>query len=134
MSTGPGEPLDYQEGDMDQQQHMTKTEAHPYHHGRECKVFDPNCPLCRDDPKRETTYVSWSLHQTALDKIKAFEELLTACKEAEGFIEQERDEFIRDNTGPDGLDKEAEGAVAEYEEALYTLGQAIAMAEGKGVA
>jgi len=58
---------------MDQQQHMTKTEAHPYHHGRGCKVFDPNCPLCRDDPNRETTYVSWSLHQTALDRIKRLE-------------------------------------------------------------
>lgn len=51
---------------MNGEQQMTKTEAHPYHQGRGCKVFDPNCPLCRDDPNRETTYVSWSLHQAAL--------------------------------------------------------------------
>lgn len=39
---------------MDQQQHMTKTEAHPYHTGpqaiqmRDGRAYDPQCPLCRE--------------------------------------------------------------------------------------
>jgi len=33
----------------DQQQHMTKTEAHPYHQGNSIPTFDPNCPKCRDE-------------------------------------------------------------------------------------
>lgn len=55
----------------DQQQHMTKTEAHPYHRGRGIKVFDPNCPLCRDDQAVETTYVGWSLHEKIVKSLTA---------------------------------------------------------------
>lgn len=53
---------------MDQQQHMTKTEAHPYHQGRGIQVFDPNCPLCREGPK-DTTYIGWSLHAQSIREL-----------------------------------------------------------------
>lgn len=33
----------------DQTQHMTKTEAHPYHYGSSVPVRDIKCPLCRKD-------------------------------------------------------------------------------------
>lgn len=69
---------------MDQQQHMTKTEAHPYHHGRGCKVYDPNCPLCREGHEPESgTYISWSLYERALQESEQRRE---ACERYRGEV------------------------------------------------
>lgn len=46
-------------------EHMTKSEAHPYHRGRGVKVYDHSCPKCREGVD-ETTYVGWSLHIESL--------------------------------------------------------------------
>lgn len=69
---------------MDQQQHMTKTEAHPYHHGRGMKVYDPNCPLCREghEPERGT-YVSWSLYEKVMQESEQRRE---ACERYRGEV------------------------------------------------
>lgn len=56
-------------------------------------------------------------------------DLLAACKEAESFLEMERDKFIRDNSSTDGLDEEAKASVAEFDEILGTLAQAIGKAQ-----
>ena len=65
---------------MDQQQHMTITEAHPYHDGRGCKVFNPNCPKCREESK-DTTYIAWSLHKSIIaDLVQAAGNVIHSIK------------------------------------------------------
>ena len=56
--------------------HMTKTEAHPFHRGHGFRVYDPNCPLCRDDPAKETTYIGWSLHEITARKMERYRNAL----------------------------------------------------------
>jgi hypothetical protein len=91
---------------MDGQQHMTITEAHPYHDGRGCKVFNPNCPLCRNDQAKETAYVGWSLHQATLAAAEARATAAEArCKVLEEALTEIARGVLDNENGGDYIDK-----------------------------